>query len=717
MSQIPASGETIAGYTDYAISETPTPQIRYISGNVIYVEASDGERWLGRFWSADGHINVPYELWADDAFCLEIDRQPLNLGWQWISASEAPRTERGSRHLVIHLTNTKHPIDVKVHTLLDGTPVLTRWLEISNRSDHPVALTAVAPWAGRLWLGWPGRMFTLGYYTKDTWACEGWFAWKPLPAGTTTIKCDKGQGHDDPFFVVRNEVTGEYFIGHLAWSANWQMDFRRDDKGLLFAVGPDARPTQRVIAPAETVATPTVHLGHVSGALDTAVQAMHDHLRRSVLPVRKPERFGLIQYLAPADQGYYTPLDEAKALKCVDVAAAIGAELFLLDAYWWDITQDWTPSADRFPRGLEPVIDYVRKKGMLFGLYVETEAGGGRVTKSKIYQEHPEWFGAVLNLTIPEAAAWMESEICRLIEQHHLDLLRLDYNPGFTYDGPVTVRDGIVENNYWRYYEVFYDLYERLQKKYPDLILQQCASGGARNDLGTVSRFHESYLTDGLSLPRELQIYSGLTLGLPPEIFGILHGADGTQGMVGKPQNLDTILRMSYATSTPQIFVGMVAPSIEELSPQRQARYLHYGKIYKEFIRPLLPTCRMYHHAPVNAWGGVEAGPWFATEYTSPDRAKGWALIVRLRNGAGDLYVHKYSYEVIHDHEVAAAQRYESDTYLFRPRGLDPAKTYQVTFDSMDTVVTIEGLRLLQEGLHIRLENVGLSELLLFEAI
>jgi len=265
-------------------------------------------------------------------------------------------------------------------------------------------------------------------------------------------------------------------------------------------------------------------------------------------------------------------------------------------------------------------------------------------------------------------------------------------------------------------YEVFYDLYERLQKKYPDLILQQCAAGGARNDLGTASRFHETYLTDGLSLPRELQVYSGLTLGLPPEIFLILHGADGGQG-IGKPQNLDTVLRMSYATSTPQIFVGTVAPSVEELSPQRQARFLHYAKVYKEFIRPLLPTCKMYHHEPVNARGGVESGPWFAMEYASPDRTKGWALIVRLRNGAGDLYVHKYPNEVVNDNEVAATQRYESDTYLFKPRGLDPARTYRVTFDSMDATVKIEGLHLLQDGLQIRLENVGMSELLLFEAV
>jgi alpha-galactosidase len=329
---------------------------------------------------------------------------------------------------------------------------------------------------------------------------------------------------------------------------------------------------------------------------------------------------------------------------------------------------------------------------MFFGLYVETEGGRGNVEESKVAKEHPDWIGPkkIINLAIPEAAAWVEGEICRLVEQYDLDLYRLDYNPGFTFEFVETPRDGFVENNYWRYYEAFYSMYERIHAKYPYLILQQAAAGGARNDLGTVSRFHEPYLTDGLWMPREFQVYSGLTLGLPPEIFVILHGADGGVG-VGKIQNLDTVLRLTFSLSTPQIFVGTAAPSVEELSPERRERFLHYGKIYNQFIRPLLPTCKVYHHAPVSSRGGVESSGWFAMEFAAPDRTKGWATIVRLGKD-------------------------EPDTYLFKPGGLSPGKAYQVTFDSIGTTVTVDGLRLTQDGLKIRLESVGSSELLLIEA-
>jgi alpha-galactosidase len=374
------------GFTDIAVGEAPEHRIRFTSGQTICVESMAGDRWAGRYWSADGRINVPYEAWEEDAFDLRIDRRRLAAGWTFVSASEEARAERGARHFVVELANDAAAVRVKAHTLLDGTPVLTRWLEITNASDRPQAMTHVYPWAGKLW---PGQNFTVGRFTQDIWACEGWFAWQPVPLGTTSIQCDKGQGFDDPFFIARNEVTGEYFIGHLAWSANWAMEFTRDARGLTVRIGPTAVAPQRVLAPGETIRTPAVHLGHVSGSLDDAVQAMHDHLRRAVLPIRAPGRDCLTQYLVPADQGYYKPFDEASAFKCADVAAVIGSELFILDAYWWDITPDWVPSAERFPRGLQPLIDHVRKKGMLFGLYLETEGGRGRISESAICREPP----------------------------------------------------------------------------------------------------------------------------------------------------------------------------------------------------------------------------------------------------------------------------------------------------------------------------------------
>lgn len=676
-------------------SGLPGAEVRYRSAEVLYLEGLENGSWVGKYWTPDGRLNTPDERKPYGAFFVEIDRQAVTNGWTMGQPAELPGASHGSRHIAVPLTNQAHALEVTVHTLLDGTPVLTRWLELRNASGRSVALTACFPWCARLWPRPPTDFdlpltFSLGYFTNQNWSAEGWFNWVPLPVGTRSIISDQARSHDDPFFVVRNDAIGEYFIGELAWTANWKMEFIREERSLFCRVGPASAAALRVLAPGETLSTPAVHLGYVSGDLDRTVQAMHDHLRRAVLPTRTPDQFGLIQFVVPADQGFAMPFSETSALNCVEVAAAVGAELFILDFGWWDITCDWTPSPSRFPRGLQPLIDRVHRKGMKFGLYLETEGGRGNVLESRVAHEHPDWFGpaATLRLENPAAAAWMESEIRRLISEYHVDLYRLDYNPSFQFD--TTVRDGIVENNCWRYYDAFYGVYERIRAAYPRVILQQAAAGGARNDLGTASRFHEQYLSDGLNMPREFLVYSGQTLALPPEVFVILHGADG-RGGAGKPHHLDTVLRLSFALGTPQIFVALTAPNLKELDAARRERFQHYARLYRQFIRPLWPTARMFHHEPVNAHGGVTSSGWFAVEFASPDRKRGWAMVARTGTK-------------------------EADAYCLRPRGLDPARNYAVTLDSLDTTCTISGLSLMRDGLPIRGENVGSSELVLFRA-
>ena len=130
---------------------------------------------------------------------------------------------------------------------------------------------------------------------------------------------------------------------------------------------------------------------------------------------------------------------------------------------------DWQVSLERFPGGLKPFRDYVHGKGMKFGLWMDGERVG---PESRIAREHPEWLarpygnegglGGMIDLTRPEVAEWMESEIDRLIVEHELDLFRLDYNVGNIGAGGYSEQSGFVENAYWRYYEAVYGIYDRL---------------------------------------------------------------------------------------------------------------------------------------------------------------------------------------------------------------------------------------------------------------
>jgi alpha-galactosidase len=336
----------------------------------------------------------------------------------------------------------------------------------------------------------------------------------------------------------------------------------------------------------------------------------------------------------------------------------------------------------------------------LLGMYFESEGGRngdpgviGRWQEATVFKEHPEWFYAppekapILNLSIPEAAEYLEAELRRIIEFYGLDLYRHDFNAETYGQSCETLRDGFVECDYWRHYEALYGILTRVRARYPDVILQQAAAGGERTELSMAGQFHEHFTSDNATMPDTFRILSGLSVVLPPEI---LVNANGMAEPYELPDLLTTLRGAYTLGNTPMIFNGLLPRSVEEFKAEDKDLFLRYANLYKSFIRPLISTCKVWHHAPISGGSGVESGEWFAMEFTSPDQTRGWATIVRLaKRGAG--------------------------SYPFTPRGLNPQMKYKVTFDNTGRTQTMDGRALTTDGLSIRPEPGWHSEFLLFE--
>ena len=86
----------------------------------------------------------------------------------------------------------------------------------------------------------------------------------------------------------------------------------------------------------------------------------------------------------------------------------------------------------------------------------------------------------------------------------------------------------------------------------------------------------------------------------------------------------------------------------------------------------------------------MESGDWFAMEFTSPDRRKGWATIIRL-------------------------SQMENASYFFKPKGLNEDREYTVTFDNSHKIATLKGSDLMHRGFEVQPGADQASELLLWE--
>ncbi|NRD25471.1 glycoside hydrolase family 36 protein [Frigoribacterium sp. VKM Ac-2836] len=190
---------------------------------------------------------------------------------------------------------------------------------------------------------------------------------------------------------------------------------------------------------------------------------------------------------------------EGKLLPLIDAAAEVGAEYFCIDAGWYDDTAgwwasvgDWQPSTARFPSGLASVLDHIRSRGMVPGLWLEPEVVGvtsraaGTLPDSAFLQrggvrivEHERH---LLDLRSPEARAHLDEAVDRLVGDLGVGFFKLDYNvtPGAGTDyAAESVGAGLLEHN-----RALLSWLETVLDRHPDLVLENCGSGAMRSDFG-----------------------------------------------------------------------------------------------------------------------------------------------------------------------------------------------------------------------------------------
>ena len=706
-------------YSNAVVKQSPQPTARLSSGFMLCDEELYQGRWVNRYWTSTGQIKADFHMEGQsqsrsglpiDAFQLAIEGQDLAGSWRWVKGGQTEVRNPDGLLVTIELASTTRPISVKVNTLLQGGPVMVRWLEIANTGSKPTAITKVSPWSGMLWNtndyqeripqnGAPFEVVTTKY---DEGGLEGGWAVDSLSNATKTVAGTRGRsGWGHPTFFARNRATGEWFVASLGWSGNWAMhvtgstDERRNRARLFFDLGPSASdPVLRVLEPGETVRSPETHLLLMRADLDRVIQALHEHVRRDVLPPNVPGR----EYQVESNhRGYIVDHeDEAGMKREIDLAADIGAEEFLIDAGWygpppndwWNNVGDWYAGA-WLPNDLNPIREYARTKGLLFGLWVEIESIG---QASKLRKEHPDWVltrngrpladGRLLDFANPAVVAWAESEIARLIQKNDHDMFRLDYNSVAGEDGN-RMKDGFLENTDWRHVEALYGIFDRIHQRFPRVIFQNCAGGGGRLDYGILRRFQNTELSDWMRAPRGLKIFNGITWLLPPEIILRTFGTETND----LEADGDVDLQLRTAMLSRPIFRG-ISPALPEFNPLLREKIRSAVQLFKSTVRPIMVNSRVYHHTPLVPM--LEPSPWMVWEYATPDSTRAVVGLFRTSQD-GD------------------------PVFRFIPRGLDLGRTYRVTFHNRGQTLEIPGSQLLQ-GIPIRLDENLTSELLVFEA-
>ncbi|MFK4492289.1 glycoside hydrolase family 36 protein [Bradyrhizobium sp. USDA 336] len=337
----------------------------------------------------------------------------------------------------------------------------------------------------------------------------------------------RSSSKDLPFALLAG-VAGGVAIG-VEWSGTWYVDLRYDlqpDEGRgcpvrleagLWGIRLDLRPGQ-------TLPLPTVLLAPYIGDSADGGNALRRHIRRHVMPRLNGEEAvpltSFNHYFA-----FMNDFNDALLRPAVKAAAGIGLEYFLVDAGWFpggfpEGIGNWDEADPRrFPDGIAEFSKYVRSNGMRYGTWFEPEFAH---VESALYRRRPEWFLPLGSLTRPLTyQSWMggrtwppvwEPGNYRMldfglpeVQQYWVDRvsaayadwgvrwIRWDFNHKPMSYWASTPEPGWAQINHIK---GLYTVLDHLIETLPDLVIDQCAGGGNRIDLGTVRRGHTLWMND-----------------------------------------------------------------------------------------------------------------------------------------------------------------------------------------------------------------------------
>ncbi len=708
-------------YFDVYYKQGENPTFCYRSGNMVYEEMFINGALLSNGWNGAGY---PLDLLAcmptrpdhkryqePFAFNIELDGQSIDFFLDFVDFY----TERDEKHLkaILVLESRIKPVIVRVITILDGTQMLTRYYEIENKSDAALNLSRLTLLGGsidemesdKITLSHEvEKFYSLGYFEDDRWGNEGKFTWKDLEAETTAVDmrfgCDRFR---HPMVILKNNLMGKIWYAQLGWSGGCRFTFDYNakpdntDTYLSFKAEITSHNPMYVIDKKECFVTPEVHIGMICGDFDDAVYEMHSHIRKSVLNLPEADP---AQALVGAGMGAEHDMSVETSKIYIERMSEMGGEVFIVDAGWecppdkqteWgDFTGINCPNADRYPDGIREIVDYCHEKGMKFGLWTDIESIG-RLCED--YERHPEWraenvFGErtrrLMDLTVPEVGQRVENELARMIEEYGIDLLRIDYNTD--HKEYFNVRDtgtGVAECLTMRHFKEVYRIYEKLKKRFPEVIFENCAGGGGRTDLGMMKNFNHTWVSDNQCAPLSVMITNGMTIALPPERVDRLFAGMNSH----KFGSLDLQMRNTMLT---HMSINVISPVTAPMNEAQLEFVKHSIGIYKDFIRPFLSEAKTFHHTPDVAKSFTEGLS--VLEIAAPDSSRGAMAVFNL-GGTNE------TYRKIH------------------LKGADASKNYEVTLDNNNEKLVVSGRELKYEGITVYVPASLSSELVLYKSL
>ena len=385
---------------------------------------------------------------------------------------------------------------------------------LTNTADHAVTVRRALP----RWVFAPGDHEV--FWQMSRWGAESQLQSQKLRGSDILLhgRAARSTICGTPFCVLRDAEARSAVAFHVLPRGNWTIQVHSDiaSHEFPFAVveaGLADTDLFYSLKPGESLSLPEVLIEEVPrGELGLAGAPLHRYMVRDRIPAAKLHEPPVI---------YNTWLcrftDFTRDLLRRELAAAkeIGCEVFIVDAGWFGYDPGWTAVGDwrekpgaPFDGNMASFADEVRAAGLRFGFWMEPERWAEKIP---VRGEHPEWFPehtSRIDLTQPAAAKHFHDVIAENVRKFGAEYLKIDFNASVGYDESGT--------ELYDYCTVLREQIERLRREFPDLTIENCASGALRCDLSTATLYDHAFVSDNAHPYETLRIRQGTIMRFPP---------------------------------------------------------------------------------------------------------------------------------------------------------------------------------------------------------
>ena len=520
----------------------------------LLLKAEEGKplhvSYYGEKLSSVSQVYDAFSLWEEaypafGAGCQEITALDVkhadgNMSTELVYRSDAQQAEANATVYTVTLKDKIYDFEVDVcYRAYNNCDVIETWTVIRNNEKKPIVLQKYAsgfmPFRqGDAWVT----------HQHGSWGAESQITEEPLKAGVFEVHDMNGAKNaviNRPNIMVSldgkpRENEGRVVGAVLCWSGNFRMTIDTQGKRVhRLVAGINEAHSQYELKKGETFTTPELAFAYSNEGMGGVSRSYHRWAR---LNNKVHNGQQLRKILLNSWEGVYLNVSQDGMEKMMDGVKSLGGELFVMDDGWFgDKYQrsvddcalgDWVTDTRKLPKGVPALEKAAADRGLKWGIWIEPEMTN---TKSELYEKHPDWIVChptrtpitgrggtqlILDMSNPKVQDFVFGVVDNIMkETPNTYYIKWDANFEIHNFGSHYLSADNQSHLYVDYHLGLKKTLERIRAKYPDLVIQCCASGGGRVNYGLMPYFEEFWVSDNTDAQQRLFIQWGTSMFFP----------------------------------------------------------------------------------------------------------------------------------------------------------------------------------------------------------